>query len=191
MRAGGLLVIAAALVLTAPVDVRPNRSRSGSRTATRSRSGGSATGSTASTLRNCIRTAPTPAARPGPAAHGRGPNSAASLEPTRSSAAPSRPIATAATSRSATPAAAISPRRWCGRASPPPSTRRGSTNPYETAQADARADKRGIWAGRFETPGEWRRANPRDDDGAPSPSPARATGLPRRARNSGRPCRTG
>ena len=49
--------------------------------------------------------------------------------------------------------------------------RRGFTNPYDTAQVDARGDKRGIWAGRFDMPGEWRRANPRGDDGTPSPSP--------------------
>lgn len=47
--------------------------------------------------------------------------------------------------------------------------RRGFTNPYEAAQTDARTDKRGIWAGRFDMPAEWRRANPRHDDGAPSP----------------------
>jgi endonuclease YncB( thermonuclease family) len=48
--------------------------------------------------------------------------------------------------------------------------RRGSSNAYVTAQAEARDDKRGIWAGRFDMPGEWRRANPRGDDRAP-PSP--------------------
>ncbi len=50
--------------------------------------------------------------------------------------------------------------------------RRGSS-PYRSAQAEARADKRGIWAGSFETPGDWRRSNPRSgDDAAPlSPTP--------------------
>jgi len=50
---------------------------------------------------------------------------------------------------------------------------RGYTNPYETVEADARSGKRGIWAGRFEAPREWRRANPRDDDGAPPPTSPR------------------
>lgn len=47
--------------------------------------------------------------------------------------------------------------------------RRGFTNPYQAAEAEARSDKRGIWAGRFESPREWRRTNPRDDGGAPPP----------------------
>lgn len=42
--------------------------------------------------------------------------------------------------------------------------RRGSDNPYGAAQAEARADKRGIWDGTFDTPSDWRRANPRDAD---------------------------
>jgi endonuclease YncB( thermonuclease family) len=41
--------------------------------------------------------------------------------------------------------------------------RSGFASPYEAVQADARADKRGLWAGRFDTPSDWRRANPRDD----------------------------
>lgn len=45
--------------------------------------------------------------------------------------------------------------------------RRGSQNPYGGAQAEARADKRGLWAGKFETPSDWRRANPRDPEAAP------------------------
>ncbi len=49
--------------------------------------------------------------------------------------------------------------------------RRGSANPYEQAQAQARADKRGIWAGTFEMPNEWRRANPRDPDSGPTETP--------------------
>ena len=48
-------------------------------------------------------------------------------------------------------------------------SRHGHANPYQSAEAEARADKRGVWSGRFEKPSEWRRANPRgDDDGAPS-----------------------
>ena len=47
--------------------------------------------------------------------------------------------------------------------------RRGDTNPYRGAQAAARADKSGIWAGTFERPNDWRRANPRGDD-QPAPS---------------------
>lgn len=42
-------------------------------------------------------------------------------------------------------------------------TRRGVASPYEQAQAQARAEQRGIWAGSFEMPSDWRRANPRDD----------------------------
>jgi endonuclease YncB( thermonuclease family) len=45
--------------------------------------------------------------------------------------------------------------------------RRGGANPYEGAQADARAGKRGVWAGAFDTPSDWRRANPRDPEAAP------------------------
>jgi endonuclease YncB( thermonuclease family) len=45
--------------------------------------------------------------------------------------------------------------------------RRGSQNPYGAAQAEARADKRGLWAGRFDTPGDWRRANPRGPEQVP------------------------
>ncbi|MGD9925213.1 MAG: thermonuclease family protein, partial [Pseudorhodoplanes sp.] len=48
--------------------------------------------------------------------------------------------------------------------------RRGSDNPYEAAQAQARVDKRGLWVGTFESPRDWRRANPRrDDDESPVP----------------------
>lgn len=43
--------------------------------------------------------------------------------------------------------------------------RRGDS-PYRSAQAEARSGKRGIWAGSFETPREWRRSHPRVDDGA-------------------------
>jgi endonuclease YncB( thermonuclease family) len=45
--------------------------------------------------------------------------------------------------------------------------RRGFTNPYESAQTQARAERRGIWAGTFETPRDWRRANPRDPETTP------------------------
>lgn len=36
-------------------------------------------------------------------------------------------------------------------------------NPYAGAEAEARADKRGIWRGNFERPADWRYANPRSD----------------------------
>lgn len=49
--------------------------------------------------------------------------------------------------------------------------RRGFANPYESAQSEARAEKRGLWAGTFDMPNEWRRANPRDDVAVPPPSP--------------------
>jgi len=52
------------------------------------------------------------------------------------------------------------------------SDRRGASSPYAGAQAEARSGKRGLWAGTFETPRDWRRANPRGDDG---PAPASAT----------------
>ena len=42
-------------------------------------------------------------------------------------------------------------------------TRSGFTSPYEKAQAEARAEKRGVWAGTFDVPSDWRRANPRED----------------------------
>jgi len=41
-------------------------------------------------------------------------------------------------------------------------TRSGIASPYDKAQAEARAEKRGIWAGPFDVPSDWRRANPRD-----------------------------
>lgn len=49
--------------------------------------------------------------------------------------------------------------------------RRGTHNPYGAAQAEARADKRGIWAGSFDTPRDWRRANPRDPDSGQTETP--------------------
>jgi endonuclease YncB( thermonuclease family) len=49
-------------------------------------------------------------------------------------------------------------------------TRSGIASPYEKAQDEARADKRGIWAGSFEVPTEWRRANPRDEGQGDGPS---------------------
>jgi endonuclease YncB( thermonuclease family) len=36
-------------------------------------------------------------------------------------------------------------------------------NPYAQAQAEAEADRRGIWRGTFERPSDWRQANPRSD----------------------------
>jgi endonuclease YncB( thermonuclease family) len=47
----------------------------------------------------------------------------------------------------------------------------GSTNPYEAAETEARSDKRGLWAGKFDTPRDWRRANPRDDAEPSPPTP--------------------
>lgn len=44
------------------------------------------------------------------------------------------------------------------------SARPGVRSPYEDAQAQARIAKRGLWAGTFEMPAEWRRANPRDEE---------------------------
>ena len=43
------------------------------------------------------------------------------------------------------------------------SGRPGVSSPYEDAQRQARAAKRGLWAGTFEMPREWRRGNPRDE----------------------------
>ncbi len=42
-------------------------------------------------------------------------------------------------------------------------TRPGIASPYDKAQAEARAEKRGIWAGTFDVPSDWRRSNPRED----------------------------
>lgn len=42
-------------------------------------------------------------------------------------------------------------------------TRPGFSSPYDKAQAQARTEKRGIWAGSFDVPSDWRRANPRED----------------------------
>ena len=36
-------------------------------------------------------------------------------------------------------------------------------NPYAREEAEAKADKRGIWRGTFERPADWRYANPRAD----------------------------
>jgi endonuclease YncB( thermonuclease family) len=36
-----------------------------------------------------------------------------------------------------------------------------SGNPYADAEAEAKADKRGIWRGTFERPSDWRQAHPR------------------------------
>jgi endonuclease YncB( thermonuclease family) len=46
--------------------------------------------------------------------------------------------------------------------------RRGAANPYRGAQEQARVAKRGLWAGTFDKPGDWRRANPRDGTAASS-----------------------
>lgn len=53
------------------------------------------------------------------------------------------------------------------------SGRPGVPSPYETAQAQARAAKKGLWAGSFEMPVEWRRANPRDNEPQGSVTTAR------------------
>lgn len=45
-------------------------------------------------------------------------------------------------------------------------TRSGMASPYDRVQAEARVEKRGMWAGSFDVPSDWRRANPRDDDPA-------------------------
>ncbi len=36
-------------------------------------------------------------------------------------------------------------------------------NPYQEAESQARAEKRGIWRGTFERPSDWRQAHPRTD----------------------------
>jgi endonuclease YncB( thermonuclease family) len=51
-------------------------------------------------------------------------------------------------------------------------TRPGFSSPYDKAQAEARAEKRGIWAGSFDVPSDWRRANPREAE-LPSGATAR------------------
>ena len=40
----------------------------------------------------------------------------------------------------------------------------GFANIYGTQEADAKASKRGLWAGTFTPPREWRRQHPRSDD---------------------------
>lgn len=49
-------------------------------------------------------------------------------------------------------------------------TRPGFASPYDKAQDEARAEKRGIWAGHFDVPSDWRRANPRDEGQVDGPS---------------------
>lgn len=44
------------------------------------------------------------------------------------------------------------------------SGRPGTRSPYEDVQRQARAARRGLWAGTFEMPYEWRRNNPRGDE---------------------------
>jgi endonuclease YncB( thermonuclease family) len=41
---------------------------------------------------------------------------------------------------------------------------RGFTSRYVTAETEARAARRGMWAGSFETPRQWRSGHPRDDE---------------------------
>lgn len=41
---------------------------------------------------------------------------------------------------------------------------RGFSSRYVSAENEARAARRGMWAGSFETPRQWRQAHPRDDD---------------------------
>ncbi len=41
---------------------------------------------------------------------------------------------------------------------------RGGVNPYGSAERKARLERRGIWAGRFDPPHEWRRKHPREED---------------------------
>ncbi len=41
---------------------------------------------------------------------------------------------------------------------------RGFTSSYISAENEARAAKRGLWAGSFETPRQWRQGHARDDD---------------------------
>jgi endonuclease YncB( thermonuclease family) len=43
-------------------------------------------------------------------------------------------------------------------------TRQGQASAYEQAQREARAEKRGIWAGSFDIPSDWRRSNPRREE---------------------------
>jgi endonuclease YncB( thermonuclease family) len=51
-------------------------------------------------------------------------------------------------------------------------SRPGNPNSYAKAEAEAREEKRGMWAGRFEHPRTWRERNPRGD------APAEAAGSP-------------
>ena len=44
--------------------------------------------------------------------------------------------------------------------------RQGFASAYEQAQREARAEKRGIWAGSFDIPSDWRRSNPRQEEPA-------------------------
>lgn len=45
-------------------------------------------------------------------------------------------------------------------------TRPGQASAYDQAQREARAEKRGIWAGSFDIPSDWRRGNPRQEEPA-------------------------
>lgn len=41
---------------------------------------------------------------------------------------------------------------------------RGFSSPYVGAETEARAARRGLWAGSFEQPRQWRQGHPRDDE---------------------------
>ena len=68
--------------------------------------------------------------------------------------------ATTATSRCAPRTAAISARRWCVRDTRW-SLRQHSRGRYGDAEREARNARRGLWAGDFERPSQWRQAHPR------------------------------
>ncbi len=42
--------------------------------------------------------------------------------------------------------------------------RSGFASPYQQAEAEAKAERRGIWAGSFDVPSDWRRSHPREDE---------------------------
>jgi hypothetical protein len=44
---------------------------------------------------------------------------------------------------------------------------RGFSNQYVVAENEARAARRGLWAGSFETPRQWRQGHPRDGEREP------------------------
>ena len=138
----------------------------------RFRSAGSAIVSTASTRRNCIRTAPTPHGQTWPC------GTRARTELRRIIGTHPVQCRTVSTDRFGRNIAVCHAggrdiaEEMVRAGFATTFERRGSSNPYVAVQAEARDDKRGIWAGRFDVPGEWRRANPRDDDVVPSSSPS-------------------